>query len=79
MDNITIYNQGWLRYALVPNFDSNFFGLLIDGFFSTTFKLLALQGFFLGSWENGYLFSGSWGALVIIFNDLGSMLKVLGI
>ena len=32
-----------------------------------------------GSGENGYLFSGSWGALVIIFRDLGSKLIVLGI
>ena len=29
--------------------------------------------------ENGYLFSGTWGALVIIFMDFGSMLIVLGI
>ena len=34
---------------------------------------------FWGSGENGYLFSGSWGALVIIFRDLGSKLIVLGI
>ena len=34
---------------------------------------------FLGSGENGYLFSGSWEALVIIFRDLGSKLIVLGI
>ena len=32
-----------------------------------------------GSGENGYLFSGSWGALVIIFRELGSKLVVLGI
>ena len=36
------------------------------------------QGFW-GSGKNGYLFSGSWGALVIIFMDLGSKLIVLGI
>ena len=36
------------------------------------------QGFW-GSGENGYLFSGSWGALVIIFRDLGSKLIVLWI
>ena len=36
------------------------------------------QGFW-GSGENGYLFSGSWVALVIIFRDLGSKLIVLGI
>ena len=29
------------------------------------------QGFF-GAWEKGYLFSGSWGPLVIIFWELGS-------
>ena len=29
------------------------------------------QGFW-GSGENGYFFSGSWGALVIILGDLGS-------
>ena len=34
---------------------------------------------FWGSGENGYLFSGSWRALVIIFRDLGSKLIVLGI
>ena len=33
---------------------------------------------FWGSWENGYLFSGSWGALVINFRDLGSKFIVLG-
>ena len=32
-----------------------------------------------GSGENGYLSSGSWGALVIIFRDFGSMLIVLGV
>ena len=32
-----------------------------------------------GSGENGYLFSGSLGALVIFFRDLGSKLIVLGI
>ena len=36
------------------------------------------QGFW-GSGENGYLFSGSWGALVIISGDLGSKLIFLGI
>ena len=36
------------------------------------------QGFW-GSGENGYLFSGSWEALVIILGELGSKLKVLGI
>ena len=35
------------------------------------------QGFW-GSGENGYLFSGCRGALVIIFRDLGSKLIVLG-
>ena len=35
----------------------------------------ASQGFW-GSGENGYLFSGSWGALVIIFRELGSKLIV---
>ena len=36
------------------------------------------QGFW-GSGENGYLFSVSWGALVIILGDLGSKLIILGI
>ena len=36
------------------------------------------QGFW-GSGENRYLFSRSWGALVIISRDLGSKLMVLGI
>ena len=31
---------------------------------------MGLQGFG-GSWEKGYLFSGSWGALVIIFKGAG--------
>ena len=35
------------------------------------------QGFW-GSGENGYLFSGSWGALVIISGDLGSKLLFFG-
>ena len=39
---------------------------------------LGPQGFW-GSGENGYLFSGSWGALVIIFRDLGSKFIVWGI
>ena len=39
---------------------------------------LGPQGFW-GSGENGYLFSGSWGALVIIFRDLGSKIIVMGI
>ena len=30
---------------------------------------------FWGSGENGYLFSCSWGALVIVFRDLGSPAK----
>ena len=36
------------------------------------------QGFW-GSGENGYLYSGSWGALVIILGELGSKLIILGI
>ena len=32
-----------------------------------------------GSGEKGYLLSGSWGAMVIIFRDMGSKLIVLGI
>ena len=38
----------------------------------------APQGFW-GSGENGFLFSGSWGALVIILGELGSKLIILGI
>ena len=34
---------------------------------------------FWRSGENGHLFSGSWGALVIIFEELGSKLIILGI
>ena len=34
---------------------------------------------FWGSGEKGSLFSGCWGALVIIFRELGSKLMVLGI
>ena len=36
------------------------------------------QGFW-GSGEKGYLFSGSWGALLIILGELGSKHKLLGI
>ena len=36
------------------------------------------QGFW-GSGENGYSFSGSWGALVIVLGELGSKLIILGI
>ena len=32
-----------------------------------------------GSGENGYLFSGGWGALVIILGELVSKLIILGI
>ena len=39
---------------------------------------LGPQGFW-GSGENGHLFSGGWGALVINFRDLGSKLIVLRI
>ena len=38
----------------------------------------APQGFW-GSGENGYLFSGIWGALVIILGEMGSKRIVLGI
>ena len=38
----------------------------------------APQGFW-GTGENDYLFSGSWGALVIILGELGSKLIILGI
>ena len=34
---------------------------------------------FWGSGEKGYLFSGSWGALLIILGELGSKLILLGI
>ena len=34
---------------------------------------------FWGSGENGYLFSGSWGALVIILGELGNKLIIFGI
>ena len=36
------------------------------------------QGFW-GSGEDGFLFLGSWGALVIIKGELGSKLIILGI
>ena len=41
-------------------------------------ELITTQGFG-GSGENGYLFSGSWGALLIILGELGSKLIILGI
>ena len=45
--------------------------------YDKTHSMTGPQGFW-GSGENGYLFSGSWGALVIIFRDLGSKLIDLG-
>ena len=42
------------------------------------FSKCGLQGFW-GYGEKSFLFSGSWGALVVIFRDLGSKLIVLGI
>ena len=41
------------------------------------FEAMGPQGFW-GSGENGYLFSGSWGALVIILGEVGSKLIILG-
>ena len=41
-------------------------------------KIGGPQGFW-GSGENGYLFSESWGELVIILGELGRKLIVLGI
>ena len=41
-------------------------------------KCIGPQGFW-GSGDEGYLFSGSWGALVIISRELGSKRMVLGI
>ena len=46
--------------------------------YSHKMSYLGPQGFW-GSGENGYLFSGSWGALVIILGELGSKLIILGI
>ena len=42
------------------------------------YLLWAPQGFW-GSGENDKIFSGSWGALVIILGELGSKLIILGI
>ena len=50
-------------YSLDPDQDSTMYGP---------------QEFWL-SGEDGYLFSGIWGALVFIFRDLGSKLIVWGI
>ena len=41
-------------------------------------KIRGPQGFW-GTGEKGFLLSGSWGALVTIFRDLGSKLIVLWI
>ena len=46
-------------------------------FYVSKVQNLGPQGF-LGSEKKGYLFSGSWGALVIILRDLRSKLIVLG-
>ena len=42
-------------------------------------KMVGAPQVFWGSGENGYFVSGSWGALVIIFRELGSKLIILGI
>ena len=56
-----------------------FFGkIYLSAHMITVLKQRGPLGFW-GTGENGYLFSGSWGALVIIFRDLGSKLRVLGI
>ena len=44
----------------------------------TKYNIIASQGC-CGSGVNGYLFSGSWGALVIILGELGSKLIIWGI
>ena len=60
---ITIFNVPLIAFSLFDDF------LLFMG---------PPQGFW-GSGENGYLFSGGWGALVIILGELGSKLIILGI
>ena len=47
------------------------------GFLKTRSTILGPQRFW-GSGENSYLFSGSWGALVIILGELGSKLIIWG-
>ena len=62
---------------------SKFISACCNIFVHCAFSLIILfyiwpQGFW-GSGENGYLFSESWGALVIILGELGSKLIILGI
>ena len=73
----------WKTYIL-----GEFFSLLIiqNRWFSSVFEhLLKENSHFMGpygfggSGENGYLFSGSWGALVVILGELGSKFIVWGI
>ena len=56
----------------------NSVSLNIQIFKSQGLKLLGPQGFW-GSGEKGYLFSGSWGALLIILGEQGSKHILMGI
>ena len=78
------------RYAenSIPCFSLYDFGAILllflvhTWFYNTIFTIFLRnrgpQGFW-GSGENGFLFSGSYGALVIISGDLGRKLIFLGI
>ena len=80
--NINLYkNESFLCKSLTPdavvNAEATFpvFRLI---HLLQCFKLWGSHGFW-GSGENGYLFSGFWGALVIILGEVGSKLIILGI
>ena len=70
-----IYSSSAIPYVLLV---SIFYGSSFWIGFPIVAELVGPQEFG-GSGENGYLFSGSWGALVIILGELGNKLKVLGI
>ena len=71
-----------LKYCIIRFYIFYFFKIINYHFNSEylTFKLVVgpPQGFW-GSGEKGYLFSGSWGALLIILGELGSRQILLGI
>ena len=76
----------WLRSASSNTQVIRNYGPQSQGTAGTLISWLRVPGMtqmgpqgFLGSGENGYLFSGIWGALAIILGELGSKLIILGI
>ena len=76
MDQMLLYL--WLttdsRDAVLESLLSSYMPTIV----AVSILIFGPQGFG-GSGENGYLFSGSLGALVIILGELGSKLTIFGI